>query len=130
MTSQQRGERPMGLRLILVSAVAGLGLSLPGADDFNAWALRAPDWMNAPLAGAGSEASPAGTPKVEPIEESDDLYAGIAYALNREAEGIAAVAVTAAPQTDQWAQALRLTREAAFAWANLLHGPAVVTIAR
>jgi hypothetical protein len=235
----------MGLRLILVSVVAGLGVSLPGADDFNAWSLRAQDWMNAKLAewdapypneggafvfdadasepatiepapapaspraeatgadfdavqeeivagfaadltpatpapkvilvedspalaetptsgpsfdaiqeeivsgfmadlipagnapeafAAGPEPkpSPAGTPKVEPIDEPDDLYAGIAYALNREADGLAAAPVpaAAAPQTDQWAQAIRLTREAAFAWANLLHGPAVVTIAR
>jgi hypothetical protein len=237
----------MGLRLILVSAVAGLGLSLPNTDDLNAWALRVQDWMIVKLAewdapypneggafvfaadafdstaiepapaaapsvqaipeeedGAGFDAileeivkgfpadptpvppaakeilvenptdvdetpkpgpdfdeiqeevvagfladlapaqpasepavatvepgsTPAEAPKGDSPEESDELYEGLAYSLNREAEGIAVDQETNADasRTEQWVHALRLTREAVFAWANLLHGPAVVTI--
>jgi hypothetical protein len=235
----------MGLRLILVSAVAGLGLSLPNTDDLNAWALRVQDWMiaklaewDAPYPSAGgafvfeadafdstaiepapapsastlpagedgvqfdeaqeemttdlaaeptpvppapkellaenptafdpaskpgadfdeiqeevvagflvdlppaqpaSEAAlalaeprpaPAEAPKSDSPDESDDLYGDLAYRLNREAEGLVVDQVTTsdASRTEQWVHALRLTREAAFAWANLLHGPAVVTI--
>jgi|GEM_PF-5991523 len=33
-------------------------------------------------------------------------------------------------EEDQFSHAMRLTREAVFAWAGLLHGPAVVTISR
>jgi hypothetical protein len=231
----------MGLRLILVSVVAGLGLSLPNGDDLDAWSLRVRDWMVEKLAewdapepgeggasifeadalestttepapatpsiraeptGAGFDAvqeemlagfaadstpispaseglpdentvatinaskpepdfdgiqeeivagfladlvpdalaaeaapaaakpEPAEAPKPASLEDSDELYAGLADRLNREAEGIGAEPVTAAvaPRSEQWAQALRLTREAAFAWANLLNAPAVVSI--
>jgi hypothetical protein len=195
----------MALRLVLVSAVAGLGLSLPSGDDLSAWALRARNWMNtrlaewdppigneegafvfaaeaaeptpteptptqatapsssaaraaaidsvfdavqdeiaasfaadltpvepapkALLAEAETTAAPVEAPEFDPMEVGDDLYPGLAFALNREAEGIViAPPAPAASRSEQWAQAIRLTREAAYAWANLLHGPAVVTI--
>jgi hypothetical protein len=241
----------MGLRLILVSAVAGLGLSLPNGDDLDAWSLRVRDWMVEKLAewdapgpeevaasffdadafdstatdlapapapaapsnraeqtGAAFDAvqeemvpelaadpdptpvapAPAGllaentaasiqppalepdfdgiqeeivagfladdapdalapesalaeaepkpatddAPKLASPERTDDLVEDLADRLNREAEGIAAEAATAAvtPRSEQWAEALRLTREAAFAWANLLNAPAVASIER
>jgi hypothetical protein len=77
---------------------------------------------------------------VESIEmsESADLYPGLAYALNLEAEGLNLPA-SDAPETsadaqhsptDRLSHAVRLTREAVFAWANLLHGPAVVAISQ
>jgi hypothetical protein len=81
--------------------------------------------------------------KSEPIEIAEDLYLGIAYELNRGAEGLDLPAEQAraektstqfedlarTPTETPFIHAVRLTREAVFAWANLLHGPAVVTIA-
>lgn len=195
----------MALRMVLVSAVAGLGVSLPSGDDLGAWALGAQNWMSArlaewgppivneggafvfapgvaeptptgptaaqatapappaaqaeeidsafdaaqeelvaslsvdltpvepapkaPLSEAEATAAPSEAPNFDPMEVGDDLYPGLAFALNRAAEGIVlAPPAPASPRGEQWAQAIRLTREAAFAWANLLHGPAVVAI--
>jgi hypothetical protein len=77
-------------------------------------------------------------------EVVEDLYPGEAYALNRLSDGLSespapTVVASAAPtpaaapapagRADRWTHAVRLTREAVYAWASLLHGPAVVTIA-
>lgn len=80
-------------------------------------------------------------------ENDEDLYPGEAYALNRLSDGLgrttapttAAAIEAPAPapaadlepprRSDRLTQAVRLTREAVYAWASLLHGPAVVTIA-
>jgi hypothetical protein len=205
----------MALRLVLVSAVAGLGLSLPSGDDLSVWVLRARNWINARLAEwdppivneegafvfaaeateptpteptptqatappssaaraeaidlvfdavqdemaasfasdlipvepapkallaeAETKVAPIEAPEFDPMEVGDDLYPGLAFALNREAEGVVIAPpapaasrsehpAPAASRSEQWAQAIRLTREAAYAWANLLHGSAVVTI--
>jgi hypothetical protein len=129
------------------------------------------------------EAFAADRARPEPLDVGDDLYPGLAYALNRSADGLnpvlcdpTAVAVAAARvrsfeppdaptppdagtvfalalnresegldlpasspalveapppprQGERLTQAVRLTREAVYAWANLLHGPAVVTLA-
>ena len=237
----------MALRLVLVGAVAGLGLSLPTEGEFDTWVYRAQGWMNARLAdwdassaaaqgrsvfvpGVGAETPPASkpdegreqiptpvralaaeidaafdavqdemvagfaadlvpaesvaetrlaaaeptslselertgaafdavqdemvagfaadlvpappaeapalveAPRLEPLEVDDDLYPGPAFALNREAEGLVnsatAPGAEAPSTTEKWTQAVRLTREAVYAWSNLLHGPAVVTIDR
>jgi hypothetical protein len=86
----------------------------------------------------------------DPIEVPADLYPGIAYALNREADGLAGddqvppaiAAVECAPATtveppvemirvsrgQRLANAVRLTGEAFQAWANLIRGPAVASI--
>lgn len=77
------------------------------------------------------------SPRFEPLAVGDDLYPGLAYALNRDAEGLALPAKPAPRPASgrvfggdtRLTQAVRLTREAVAAWANLLHGPAVVTIA-
>ena len=87
-------------------------------------------------------------PAVGSVEVGDDLYSGEAYTLNRESEGTgaSATATVAAPvlspnevameapqppaPKERWTRAIRLTREAVDAWANLLHGPAIVTIER
>jgi hypothetical protein len=75
-------------------------------------------------------------PAFEPLEVGDDLYPGEAYALNRAAEGIErgsepdSIGTAAPPPGSRLAHAVRLTREAVFAWANLLHGPAVVAVSR
>ena len=72
----------------------------------------------------------------------DDLYVGVAYSLNRASEGlglasedfVSALARRSEPavasRVSQLSVALRLTREAVYAWSNLLHGPAVVAISR
>ncbi len=77
---------------------------------------------------------------VDLIDFEENLYAGIAYDLNREADGLEtptpAPAPVSVPTADAPAEngkgrlthAVRLTREAVYAWANLLHGPAVVTL--
>lgn len=77
----------------------------------------------------------------EPLFVSDFLYEGVAYALNKDAEGLnpqnplgppaatISFEVRSSPQVGSLTQAVRLTREAVHAWANLLHGPAVVTLA-
>jgi hypothetical protein len=81
--------------------------------------------------------------RFEPLDVADDLYAGVAYALNREAEGLEVPAQSDPPRPtmvrledmrpatrdSRLTHAVRLTRDAVYAWANLLHGPAVVTIA-
>jgi hypothetical protein len=83
-------------------------------------------------------AEPTGT--FEPYPLCDDLYPGLAYELNRQAEGldIDAAEVDAPPPGpapsetagNQLSTAVRLTREAVFAWINLLQSPALVTISR
>ena len=86
----------------------------------------------AALVGAEPKPAPVEAPERVSLEETDDLAGSLADRLNREAEGIEAgpVTVAVAPKSEQWAEALRLTREAAFAWANLLNAPAVVSIER
>ncbi len=74
------------------------------------------------------------SPQLEPLELGDDFDTLEAYALNRAAEGIGFVAPEAKrpaarnSRGSRFTNAIRLTREAVFAWANLLHGPAVVAI--
>lgn len=68
----------------------------------------------------------------EPLVVGDDLYPGVAFALNREAEGLALIGREDSGVErggDRLTHAVRLTRDAVYAWANVLHGPAVVTIA-
>lgn len=48
----------------------------------------------------------------------------------QKAEASAPAAPVAEGEADRLTHAVRLTREAVFAWASLLHGPAVVTISR
>ena len=75
---------------------------------------------------------------IVPPESADDLYPGVAYSLNRQSEGIDSLLVRrsgrevtidlALESSARLVEAVKLTREAVYAWANLLHGPAVVTI--
>jgi hypothetical protein len=74
---------------------------------------------------------------VEPLEVGDDLYPGEAFALNREAQGLdepapAGIADPAVevPAGNQLKNAVRLTRDAVYAWMNLIQSPAIVTIPR
>jgi hypothetical protein len=113
---------------------AALGDPAPGDEEF----LAVVEEMSASFAedttrlvAEGDELRQA-EPSFEPLEVGDDIYSGEAYALNRGAEGIAAPATAPASEPEnvdeRLTNAVRLTREAVFAWASLLHGPAVVTI--
>ena len=84
-------------------------------------------------------------PRNEPLEADGDLYTGVAYELNCQAEGLDSLRTIEIVQaisndrindlrsatidtSSRLESALKLTREAVYAWANLLHAPAVVTI--
>lgn len=90
----------------------------------------------------GTAGVPHPSTRFEPMENGEDLYSGVAYDLNRGAEGLETAAPTvtsrvtlaqngqtnAPGSTNRLTHAVRLTRDAMNAWANLLHGPAVVLI--
>jgi hypothetical protein len=93
---------------------------------------------------ARTTSMPRPTPSVAPIAVGDVLSPGLAFTKKRPAgtkEPIPApahqvVASAPAPRNEvpstgaRLTHAMRLTREAVFAWANLLHGPVVVTISK
>ena len=71
----------------------------------------------------------------EPLEVGDDLYPGEAFVLNREADGFdepiatpVAEANRDIPSGNQLGTAVRLTRDAVYAWMNLLQSPAIMTL--
>lgn len=73
----------------------------------------------------------------EPLEVEDDLYPGLAFALNREAEGISRpdtddgrLPEDGETDDDQLSNAVRLTRDAVYAWMNLLQSQAIVALPR
>jgi hypothetical protein len=104
-----------------------LGLDLDDTMEFVAEAIA--------TAPARSEATPAAS-AYEPLELDDELYPGETYVLNRgepapavqevESEGSTGSAST----EKQLGNAVRLTRDAVYAWINLLQSPAIVTISR
>ena len=82
----------------------------------------------ADLASAGDAAR-----AFDAIDVGDDLYPGVAYALNREPEREASPAVEAperepAPRAHRLAAAVRLTGQAVHAWFDLLRAPTVVSL--
>jgi hypothetical protein len=231
----------MVFRLVLMGAVAGMGLSLPSRADVEGWGRRARTWVEAAVGlvdpgGAADDGRPAAAPEAVTVtdeefaavldevvgrfaedaaedetseaagavetaradagtdgsfdaamdqvvsefatdlaataaarndREFDAVVDGMASAFAEDAKALAAraeedrpvlagpatVEVAAAPAPapapaaatsdksetpapglarpeDRLTNAVRLTRDAVFAWARLLHGPAVVTIAR
>jgi hypothetical protein len=77
------------------------------------------------------------------VIETEDLDPGLEQDMNRSSDEATRAMASESARTpeqetspalsasdDQLARAVRLTREAVFAWASLLHGPAVVTIAQ
>lgn len=86
------------------------------------------------------EVSAAARPRFEPMEVGEDLYVGIAYELNRRNEGLGltSTATLAGERTLSHAavrgpdlnRAVRLTRDAVYAWVNVFTGPALVTVAQ
>ena len=82
------------------------------------------------------KSSEPASPLFEPMVVAENLDNDFAYELNRKSDGreLHETAVSISPNEsdpaagDRIIRAVRLTREAALAWANLLHAPAVVTI--
>src|SRR5271166_1121937 len=50
MKTTRPGERPMTLRLVLVSLVAAMGLTIPGAPVIESWVASTQNWINARFA--------------------------------------------------------------------------------
>src|SRR5271157_156012 len=50
MKTTRPGERPMTLRLVLVSLVAAMGLTIPSAPVIESWVASTQNWMNARFA--------------------------------------------------------------------------------
>src|SRR6476469_3973315 len=50
MKTTRSGERPMTLRLVLLSLVAALGLTIPGGPLVEHWISSTQSWMNAKFA--------------------------------------------------------------------------------
>jgi len=104
------------------------GLAMGTADALN----RAADGLEVVAAGVAARTVQA--PTIEPIDVPADLESGTAYELNRQADGLSIARFPTSGPANQaearrthddssFGNALRLTREAAFAWANLLTGP-------
>ena len=82
------------------------------------------------------ESSKPAPPLFEPMVVAENLDNDFAYELNRKSDGRELHEIAVSPSStestpataDRVIRAFRLTREAALAWANLLHAPAVVTI--
>ncbi len=89
-----------------------------------------------------AKSNPISEPAPELVKNTDDnLYEGLAHELNRKADGLddpksetgrteLIGEVKTPDRAGRLTNAVRLTRDAVYAWANLLHGPAVVTIGR
>ncbi len=78
-------------------------------------------------------------PGFDPLEVPTDFYAGIAFELNQMSDGIRPEAVlvrtaktdSPAPSgTHELRRAVRLTRDAVYAWVNVLTGPALMTVSQ
>jgi hypothetical protein len=82
------------------------------------------------------DTAPRAVPPFESLELGEDFSTGEAGSPNHGAEGIGIVdpevgrPARHGMRGSQFSRALRLTREAVFAWADLLHGPADVTSSR
>jgi hypothetical protein len=109
----------------------------PGDTEFAAMVAEMVETFGADEAlAASAPATPA--PAFEPLGVPEDLYEGLTYALNREAEGLSVAAPdapTAATSPEEpllptreqrLARALELTGQALGAWARLLSGSTVV----
>jgi len=79
-------------------------------------------------------------PRFEPLEVSGDFDVGTAHELNRRNDGIhipaeslartAKADVPAPHSARQLSRAVKLTRDAVYAWVNVLTGPALVTVSQ
>jgi len=80
----------------------------------------------------------AATPRFEPLEVSCDYYLGTAFELNFRNDGFnipaetvvhtAKIDVPAPHSARELSRAVKLTRDAVYAWVNVFTGPALVTV--
>jgi len=106
------------------------GTLLPQDDGFGAFALTV---GKKPLV-------PAPKPRFEPLVPGPEVSVGIAYELNRRSEGLqiapptfpaATKVATSTPRpTRELNRAVKLTRDAVYAWVNVFTGPALVTVSQ
>jgi hypothetical protein len=97
------------------------------------------DGFGAPARAAKAPAT-ATTPRFEPLEVSCDFYVGIAFELNFRNDGLSIPAESAvetaktdvpAPHSGRdLSRAVKLTRDAVYAWVNVFTGPALVTVSQ
>ena len=82
----------------------------------------------------------AATPRFQPLEVSHSYYVGTAYELNSRNDGLRLPVQTivsttktetpASAPTHDLNRAVKLTREAVYAWVNVFTGPALVTVSQ
>ncbi|MGO8901986.1 MAG: hypothetical protein ACLQU5_27115 [Isosphaeraceae bacterium] len=82
----------------------------------------------------------AATPRFEPLEVSCDYYVGTAFELNFRNDGFnipaetvlhtAKIDVPAPHSARELSRAVKLTRDAVYAWVNVFTGPALVTVSQ
>ena len=100
--------------------------------------------MRSPLTAVKPAPAPASKPRFEPLETGPEQPVGVAYELNRRSEGLhdsspplpAALSIAASPSpssstprpTRELNRAVKLTRDAVYAWVNVFTGPALMTV--
>ncbi len=101
--------------------------------------VREDDGFGAPAEAAKAPVT-AATPRFEPLEVSCDYYVGTAFELNSRNDGLSIPAESAvetaktdvpAPHSGRdLSRAVKLTRDAVYAWVNVFTGPALVTVSQ
>ncbi|MGA2702835.1 MAG: hypothetical protein ABSH35_17295 [Isosphaeraceae bacterium] len=101
--------------------------------------VREDDGFGAPARAAKAPVT-AATPRFEPLEVSCDYYMGTAFELNFRNDGLSIPAESAvetaktdvpAPHSGRdLSRAVKLTRDAVYAWVNVFTGPALVTVSQ
>ncbi|MGB2611970.1 MAG: hypothetical protein WBC80_23610 [Isosphaeraceae bacterium] len=101
--------------------------------------VRQDDGFGAPTPAAKAPLT-AATPRFEPLEVSCDYYVGTAFELNFRNEGFnipaetvvhtAKIDVPAPHSARELSRAVKLTRDAVYAWVNVFTGPALVTVSQ
>ena len=101
--------------------------------------VRQDDGFGAPAPAAKAPLT-AATPRFEPLEVSCDYYVGTAFELNFRNEGFnipaetvvhtAKIDVPAPHSARELSRAVKLTRDAVYAWVNVFTGPALVTVSQ
>src|SRR5271157_3105757 len=101
--------------------------------------VREDDGFGAPARAAKAPVT-AATPRFEPLEVSCDYYVGTAFELNFRNDGLSIPAESAVETTKtdvpvphfgrDLSRAVKLTRDAVYAWVNVFTGPALVTVSQ
>jgi hypothetical protein len=101
--------------------------------------VREDDGFGAPAKAAKAPVT-AATPRFEPLEVSCDYYVGTAFELSFRNDGLCIPAESAVETTKtdvpaphsgrDLSRAVKLTRDAVYAWVNVFTGPALVTVSQ